>query len=242
MLLGDGMPRAYSSDLRIRVIRAVEQGFSARGAGRRLGIGESTATAWVGRWRQTGGVEAKSQKGRSRSPLKPHSDWLLALIGERTDLTLDEIRGLLGERGVRVGVSSIWRFFDRHGISFKKTVHAAEQERADVAAARQSWKTLQPQLDPAKLVFIDETGTATNMARLRGRVRRGARLIGRVPHGHWKTTTFVAGLRADAVIAPFVIDRAMNGEIFRTGACPRESGGRALPGPRAFTRRHCHHG
>ena len=68
--------------------------------------------------------------------------------------------------------------------ALKKTVHAAEQERADVAAARQSWKTLQPQLDPAKLVFIDETGTATNMARLRGRARRGARLIGRVPHGH----------------------------------------------------------
>jgi transposase len=120
MLSGDGMPRAYSSDLRIRVIRAVEDGFSARGAGRRLGIGESTATAWVGRWRHTGRVEAKSQKGRSRSPLKPHSDWLLALIGERADLTLEEIRGLLSERGVRVGVSSIWRFFDRHGISFKK--------------------------------------------------------------------------------------------------------------------------
>jgi transposase len=53
-----------------------------------LGIGESTATAWVGRWRQTGRVEAKSQKGLSRSPLKRHSDWLLALIGERADLTL----------------------------------------------------------------------------------------------------------------------------------------------------------
>lgn len=85
-----------------------------------------------------------------------------------------------------------------------------------MAAARQSWKTLQRQLDPAKLVFIDETGTATNMARLRGRARRGARLIGRVPHGHWKTTTFLAALRVDAVTAPFVIDRAMNGEIFRT--------------------------
>ncbi len=80
-------------------------------------------------------------------------------------------------------------------------------------------------------MFIDETGTATNMARRRGRSRRGARLIGRVPHGHWKTTTFVAGLRADAVTAPFVIDRAMTGQIFRTGACPREGGGRALPGP-----------
>ncbi len=120
MLLGDGMARAYSSDLRIRVIRVVEDGVSARGAGRRLGIGESTATAWVGRWRRTGSVEAKSQKGRSRSPLAAHSEWLLSLVGERADLTLEEMRGLLGERGVRVAVSSVWRFFDRHGISFKK--------------------------------------------------------------------------------------------------------------------------
>src|SRR3954447_11321207 len=89
MLLGDGMARAYSSDLRVRVIRAVEGGFSARGAGRRLGIGESTATAWVGRWRRTGSAEAKSQKCRSRSPLKAHTAWLLALIGERADLTLE---------------------------------------------------------------------------------------------------------------------------------------------------------
>lgn len=95
-------------------------------------------------------------------------------------------------------------------------MHAAEQQRADVAAARLVWQSLRPQLDPHRLVFIDETGTATNMARRYGRCRRGSRLIGRVPHGHWKTTTFVAGLRVDAVTAPFVIDRAMNGEIFRT--------------------------
>jgi transposase len=133
MLLGDGMARAYSSDLRIRVIRAVEGGFSARGAGRRLGIGESTATAWVGRWRRTGSAEAKSQKGRSRSPLTAHTAWLLTLIGERADLTLEEIRGLLGERGVQVGVSSIWRFFDRHGISFKKN-----RARHRAAARRRS--------------------------------------------------------------------------------------------------------
>ena len=95
-------------------------------------------------------------------------------------------------------------------------MHASEQERADVAEARQRWKEDQPALDPARLVFIDETGTSTNMARLRGRCRRGERLVGRVPHGHWKITTFVAGLRCDAVTAPFVIDRPMNGLIFRT--------------------------
>jgi transposase len=102
------------------------------------------------------------------------------------------------------------------GSALKKIVHASEQQRADVAEARQRWKEDQPALDPARLVFIDETGTSTNMARLRGRCRRGERLVGRVPHGHWKITTFVAGLRCDAITAPFVIDRPMNGPIFRT--------------------------
>ena len=80
--------------------------------------------------------------------------------------------------------------------------------------ARERWKGQQGSFDPTKLVFIDETGTATNMARLRGRCQRGKRLVCPVPHGHWKTTTFVAALRIGAVTAPFVIDEPMNGEIF----------------------------
>jgi transposase len=95
-------------------------------------------------------------------------------------------------------------------------VHATEQERADVAAARTQWIARQALLDPGRLVFIDETGTSTNMAPIRGRCHRGERLAGRVPHGHWKITTFVAGLRQDGIIAPFVIDEPMNGEIFLT--------------------------
>jgi len=93
-------------------------------------------------------------------------------------------------------------------------VHASEQERADVAEARAAWKEDQPALDPTRLVFIDETGTSTAMARLCGRAKRGHRVVGRVPWGHWKTMTFVAGLRHDAITAPFVIDRAMTGAIF----------------------------
>jgi transposase len=100
------------------------------------------------------------------------------------------------------------------GSASKKTVRAAEQERPDVAQARAAWKADQSSLDPRKLVFIDETGTSTNMVRLRGRAKRGRRVIGRVPWGHWKTMTFVAGLRQDGMTAPFVIDCAMNGAIF----------------------------
>jgi transposase len=93
-------------------------------------------------------------------------------------------------------------------------VRAAEQDRPDVATAREEWADNQPKLDPDHLVFIDETGTSTNMARLRGRAPRGERLIGKVPHGHWKTTTFVAALRSTALTAPCVIDGPMNGNAF----------------------------
>src|SRR5438477_5632336 len=98
----------------------------------------------------------------------------------------------------------------------KESLHAAEQERADVRIARANLKQEQPRLDPKKLIFIDETGTSTNMTRLRGRAARGQRLLAKVPHGHWKMTTFVAALRADGITAPFVIDAPMNGEIFVT--------------------------
>jgi transposase len=102
------------------------------------------------------------------------------------------------------------------GSASKKTLHAAEQDRPDVAEARQKWKADQPALDAGKLVFIDETGTNTKMVRTRGRCHRGRRLIGKVPWGHWKTTTFVAGLRCNKISAPCVLDGAMDGQAFLT--------------------------
>lgn len=79
---------------------------------------------------------------------------------------------------------------------------------------RSAWAAKVPGLDPAKLVFIDETGANTKMTRRYGRAPRGQRVVGRVPHGHGKTTTFVAALRADGLTAPMVIDGAMNGDLF----------------------------
>jgi transposase len=91
----------------------------------------------------------------------------------------------------------------------KKTAHAAEQDRADVHAAREAWFEDQLDLDPARLVFVDETGLSTKMARLRGRCARGQRLRAGIPHGHWRTTTFVAGLRLHGFSAPMVMDGPM---------------------------------
>jgi len=96
----------------------------------------------------------------------------------------------------------------------KKTLHAAEQDRPDVAAARAELKAEQPSLDASCLVFIDETAVTTKMVRHYGRCPRGDRLVAKVPHGHWKTMTLVAALRIDGVAAPYVIDGAMDGATF----------------------------
>jgi transposase len=96
----------------------------------------------------------------------------------------------------------------------KKTLHATEQDRPDVAAARAELKAEQPSLDAPRLVFIDETSVTTKMVRHYGRSPRGERLVAKVPHGHWKSMTLVAALRIDGVAAPYVIDGAMDGPMF----------------------------
>ena len=83
-----------------------------------------------------------------------------------------------------------------------------------MARKRERWKRHQAKVDPRRLVFIDETWAKTNMTRTHGRCARGRRLIAKVPHGHWKTLTFLAALRCDAITAPFVLDGPINGAWF----------------------------
>ncbi len=83
-----------------------------------------------------------------------------------------------------------------------------------MARKRERWRRHQAKLDPRRLVFIDETWAKTNMTRTHGRCARGERLVDRVPHGHWKTMTFLAALRCDRIDAPFVLDGPINGEWF----------------------------
>ena len=83
-----------------------------------------------------------------------------------------------------------------------------------MAAARGAWFEAQPDLDPERLIFVDETGRSSRMARLRGRCARGQRLRSGIPHGHWKVTTFTAGLRLSGMSAPFVLDGPMTRDWF----------------------------
>jgi transposase len=93
-------------------------------------------------------------------------------------------------------------------------VHASEQDRPDVARRRERWKKYQDRIDPSRLIFLDETSIKTNMAPGYGRCAKGQRLVAKVPHGHWRTQTFLAALRHDCLIAPGVIEGPINGDSF----------------------------
>jgi transposase len=94
-------------------------------------------------------------------------------------------------------------------------VVAGERDRPDVARRRSQWIKYQDRVDAGRLVFIDETWTRTDMAPLRGWAPRGRRLLAKVPHGRWKTMTFIAALRHDRIDAPWFIEGPIDGESFR---------------------------
>src|SRR5215813_7615195 len=181
LLGGWAMPKAYSGEMRERVIAEVESGASRREAAEEFAVSASTAVIWVKCFRQTGRCAAQPRGGSTR----------LLAAAPRSGASLSVTR-----------------------LLSKKSLHAAEQERADVARARRRWMREQGLFDPARLVFIDETAANTKMVRLSGRCPRGERLIGRVPQGHWKTITFVAALRRNGMRAPCTVDGSMNGAKF----------------------------
>jgi transposase len=115
------MARAYSQDLRDRVIDAALAGLPARQAAVRFGVGIATAIGWVGRARHSGERTARRQGQPRRSKLDPHRDFLLGLIEATPDLTIIEIQERLAERSMRASVGTIWTFLDRCGLTVKKS-------------------------------------------------------------------------------------------------------------------------
>ena len=209
------MGKPISIDLRQRVCQAVLEGLSCRQAATRFKISASSAIRWVAQQNAVGSFAPRPQGGdRKSGRIEAEAAFILGRVAETPDITLAELQTLLSARGLDVGIGTLWRFFNRRQISFKKTAHAAEQERADVAAAREAWFAAQIDLDPDKLVFIDETGANTKMTRLRGRAARGERCRAPVPFGHWNTTTFTAGLRLSGISAPMLLEGPMDGEHF----------------------------
>jgi transposase len=113
------MTKAYSEDLRERVIAAVEAGATRRAAAAQFKVSASSAIRWVARWQTDWAIAAKP-RGGSVSPLEDHAAALVGLVAEQPDLTLDEFCAVLQQRKIATSRVSVWRFFGRHGLSFKK--------------------------------------------------------------------------------------------------------------------------
>jgi len=208
------MTRPYSDDLRARVAAAVVAGQTCRGAAALFNVSVSAAAKWSARLRAEGSAGAKPMGGARRAVLAGERDWLLERIAAVPDLTLRAVRAELASRGIVVSLWAVWWFYEAEAITFKKSILAAEQERADIASRRRRWARLQATVDLKRFVFIDETWAKTNMTRLFGRIARGQRLRALVPYGHWKTMTFVGALRCEGITAPLVLDGPMNAASF----------------------------
>ena len=115
------MTRPYSSDLRARVIEAVDEGATRAEAAERFGVSVASAVRWHQAWRSDGTIEAKPYGG-SRSPLEDYVEEFLALIEEQNDWTLDEFVEAMHERQIPGSRTALFRFLERHGITFKKSL------------------------------------------------------------------------------------------------------------------------
>ena len=131
------MPRPYSNDLRVRVIEEIEAGVSRREAAERYELSPSVVVTWAQWWEETGSVAAMPSGG-STSPLEEYAEFLLGLIVEQPDLTLDEIVAAMRRKRIPGSRSAVWRFFERRNISFKKKPVRSGAKRAENVRARKT--------------------------------------------------------------------------------------------------------
>jgi transposase len=129
------MGKPLSDDLRIRVVVAVKDGLSRRAAAKRFGVSVSSAIRWVGLEKETGTVSHRPMGGDRNAKLGKHRQFLLDLIKAEPDLTLQEIRQRLTRRKAKVGYGTVWRFFAKEAISFKKN---SARQRAGSSRCRPS--------------------------------------------------------------------------------------------------------
>ena len=212
------MSRALSLDLWVRVLAAVADGASHRAVALRFGVSAASVSRWRRRPAEPGNPAPKALGGDRRSGrIEQLRERNLGVLADQPDLTIEELRRALAALGLRFGFGTLHRFLVRHRMTRKKkTGHAREQDRPDLHQCRQAWAGTPAHLDPARLVFLDETWTKTNKARTHGRAPRGQRLSMSVPHGHWHTSVVIAGLTLRGMIAPCVLDGRMNRDAFMT--------------------------
>lgn len=194
------MSKTYSSDLRERVVAQVNAGHSCREVARQFGVSPSFVIKLMQLVTKTG-TSAAAKRGRpfGHGKLAGVTEALITRVEALPDTTLaEQTEWLAREFNVHVHLFSISRILRSAGFTYKKSLLAVEAGRARI------------RLDPHRLIFIGETSTTTKMTRLRGRSLCGERLKATTAFGHWRTQTFIAGLRCDGLIAPWVLNGPIN--------------------------------
>lgn len=171
-----------------------------------------TFQRWLARYKKTGEDSPRKRGHRKAIFSGEHLNTLDKLVQDNPDSTLEELKVLSNTTG---SIMSVKRALDRLGYRYKKTLHASEQEREDVKLKRQQWLEELPDLDPFRLVFLDESSAKTNMTRQRGRAKHGERLFAKAPFGHWCTTTMISSIRLSGETAAMEIGGATDSVVFR---------------------------
>jgi transposase len=207
--------RAYSNDLRERIVAAVERGeHSIRQIAQLFSVSLSCIVRLLQHKRRTGSVQPKPHAGVPTRKLDAAADArLLELVRKQPDATLAELRDRLG---IPCCLMTIARALQRHQITRKKkTLHAQEQESPRVQRQRKAFKKKLASVDPDHLVFVDESGANTSMTRTHGRAPQGKRVKATAP-GAWQNVTLIAGMRTSGVVAPIALPGAVDREVFQT--------------------------
>ena len=208
--------KAYSMDLRERVIAACDAGETTGKVADLFGV----CPAWIRRLKQRRrelGVigPLPHQSGRKRILDDDDCRRLRQLVAADPDATLEDLRKSLAALGLPLSIGALFNTLRRLKLPLKKkTRQAAEQDRPDVREKREQWPARVGGVGIRHLVFLDETWTKTNMTRLYGRCPLGERLVEKVPHGHWKTTTLLTAIRSDGPFAATVLDGSINAHTF----------------------------
>jgi transposase len=207
--------RAFSNDLRERIVAAVERGgHTLQQLAALFMVDISVIVRLRQRQRQTGSIAPKPHGGgRPRKLDEATEQRLLELVRQQPDATLAELQRQLG---VRCGLTTIHRTLQRHRITRKKkSSHANERDSPEVQAERAAFEEKMAQVEPSHLVFVDETGVTTAMTRTHGRAPAGERVTDSNP-GSWQNLTFIVGLRQSGVVAPFAFRGATDQQAFET--------------------------
>jgi transposase len=206
--------RAYSNDLRERIVAAVERGeHSIRQIAYLFSVSLSCVVRLLQHQRRTGSVQPTPHAGVPQRKLDAAAEArLLELVHAQPDATLAELRDRLG---IPCCLMTIARALQRHQITRKKkTLHAQEQESPRVQAQRLAFKKKLARVDPDHLVFVDETGANTAMTRTHGRAPQGERVKAAAP-GAWQNVTLIVGMRTSGVVAPMALPGAVDRPAFQ---------------------------